>query len=260
MKTHSLTLAILVFLSWALNSVVVNASPVFPRLNGHVVDRAKLLTRAQNKSLTKQLKAHEKKSSDQVVIVTLPSLQGYSIGQFALELGRHWKIGQKDKNNGVLLVIAPKEKKVRIEVGYGLEGTLTDSLSQLIIKQAIVPAYKKGEIYQAIQKGTDEILAVLSGNAKDVKARLKPIAKPMPWFIKMILFGFLGVIALAIIKSFMPVSEEERRRRQKRALLHKTSKNTDQDSSTKSSRTVSKRRRWSGRGGDFGGGGSSGDL
>ena len=103
----------------------------FPTLTGRVVDEANILDPAtQRAALTQKLADLEAKSTDQVVVVTLKSLQGTSIEDYGYQLGRHWQIGQKDKNNGVLLIVAPNERKVRIEVGYGLEGTLTDLVSQ----------------------------------------------------------------------------------------------------------------------------------
>ena len=135
----------------------------FPSLSGRVVDEANILTSAQKQHLTDQLEALEKQTSDQVVVVTLKSLQGNTIEVFGYRLGRHWQIGQKDKNNGVLLIVAPKERKVRIEVGYGLEGTLTDGLSKMIIENDIVPSFKKGNMQEGIIKGTRSILDVLNG-------------------------------------------------------------------------------------------------
>lgn len=82
--------------------------------------------------------------TNQVVVATIPSLEGQEIEEYGYRLGRHWGIGQKDKNNGVLLIVAPQERRVRIEVGYGLEGTLTDALSSRIVKQEILPWFRKG--------------------------------------------------------------------------------------------------------------------
>ena len=135
----------------------------FPSLSGRVVDEANILTSAQKQQLTDQLEALEKQTSDQVVVVTLKSLQGNTIEVFGYRLGRHWQIGQKDKNNGVLLIVAPKERKVRIEVGYGLEGTLTDGLSKMIIDNDIVPSFKKGNMQEGIINGTKSIVEVLQG-------------------------------------------------------------------------------------------------
>jgi uncharacterized protein len=94
----------------------------FPRLTGRVVDEAGILDSGVRASLTQKLADHEARSTDQVVIATVRSLQGESIENYANLLFRRWGLGQRDKNNGVLLLVAPSERKVRIEVGYGLEG------------------------------------------------------------------------------------------------------------------------------------------
>ncbi len=120
--------ALLVLLLALMAAAPVLASgPSFPRLSGRVVDDAHILSAATQSELTAMLARHEQATGEQVVVVTLPSLQGYSIEDFGYQLGRDWGIGQKDKNTGALLIVAPKEHKVRIEVGYGLEGKLTDA-------------------------------------------------------------------------------------------------------------------------------------
>ena len=123
--------------------------------------------------LTADLKALEDKSSDQVVVVTLPSLQGYAIEDYGYQLGRHWGIGTAKLNNGVLLIVAPNEHKVRIEVGYGLEGTLTDALSNIIIDNAILPKFRAGDYAGGIKDGVRDIIKVLTGDAAEVEDRAK---------------------------------------------------------------------------------------
>jgi len=113
-----------------LASLPLFAAPTFPTLTGRVVDDANLLSPEDEQTLTQELKDLEDKSSDQLVVVTLPSLQGYEIEDYGYQLGRHWGIGTKELDNGVLLIVAPNERKVRIEVGYGLEPILTDALSR----------------------------------------------------------------------------------------------------------------------------------
>ena len=104
-----------------------------PALTGRVVDQAGILSPAVKAELETALAAHENNTTNQVVVVTLESLNGANIEEYSLELGRRWGIGQKGKDNGVLLVVAPNDKQIRIEVGYGLEGILTDALSGNII-------------------------------------------------------------------------------------------------------------------------------
>ena len=102
----------------------------FPQLTGRVVDEAGVLDLAAKAELERKLAEFETKTTGQLVVVTLKSLQGTSIEDYGYQLGRHWGIGQKEKNSGALLIVVPSERKVRIEVGYGLEGQLTDAVSQ----------------------------------------------------------------------------------------------------------------------------------
>jgi uncharacterized protein len=139
------------------------ATPQFPPLTGRVVDGAGLLSSEQVRSLTNKLAAHETDTTNQVVVVTVQDLQGYPIEDYGYQLGRHWGIGQQGKDNGVLLIVAPNERSVRIEVGYGLEGMLTDALSKVVIEREIVPRFKRGDMPGGIVVGTDAILQILAG-------------------------------------------------------------------------------------------------
>lgn len=149
------------------------AEPNFPALSGRVVDEANLLSEADKAELTQELKALEDKSSDQVVVVTVPSLQGYSIEEFGYRLGQHWGIGTKQLNNGVLLIVAPNERKVRIEVGRGLEPILTDALSRLIIETSILPRFRSGDFAGGIKYGADDIEKALTGDTAELEQRAK---------------------------------------------------------------------------------------
>jgi len=138
------------------------AEPTFPQLTGRVVDAANVIPPDEEARLTQKLAALEVQSRRQLVVVTLADLQGYDIADYGYQLGRAWGIGEKDKNTGALLIVAPNERKVRIEVGYGLEGTLTDGLSSLIIQQRIIPAFKAGDMPGGIEAGTDAIIHLLT--------------------------------------------------------------------------------------------------
>lgn len=142
---------------------VATAAPQFPALTGRVVDEAGILSPQVEAELTAQLAAHEQATTNQVAVLTLKSLDGYDIADYGYQLGRHWAIGQKGKNNGVVLIVAPTERKVRIEVGYGLEGTLTDALSRDIIERAIRPPFRQGNYEQGIRVGVGGILLALTG-------------------------------------------------------------------------------------------------
>jgi uncharacterized protein len=111
----------------------------FPALTGRVVDQANVIPAQNRSALESKLKDLEDKSGIQLVVATVASLQGSDIETFANELFRYWKLGEMNRNNGVLLLVATSERKVRIEVGYGLEGTPTDALSNVIITGAIIP-------------------------------------------------------------------------------------------------------------------------
>lgn len=141
------------------------AMPAFPALSGPVVDTAKLLPADVNAALAQKLAAYAQTTGNQLVVVTLPTLNGYDISDYGYQLGRHWGIGQKDKNNGALLIVDVAEKKVRIEVGYGLEGMLTDALSFQIVHNIIAPKFKQGDFAGGIVAGTQAILAVLGDKA-----------------------------------------------------------------------------------------------
>ncbi|MFA0809971.1 TPM domain-containing protein [Microbulbifer epialgicus] len=130
-----------------------------PPLSGRVVDRAKLLPADEQYQLTEQIQKYESESSNQLVVATLPELQGITIEEYANQLARHWKLGQKDKNNGILFLVAPKERKVRIEVGYGLEGVLTDALAANIIQTKVLPEFRSGDIAGGINAGVQSIIA-----------------------------------------------------------------------------------------------------
>ncbi|MBV1707372.1 MAG: TPM domain-containing protein [Hyphomicrobiales bacterium] len=167
------------------------AGLTFPPLTGRVVDAAHVINATTMTRLDSQLQALESKSSIQLVVATVPSLQGQDIDTFANEMFRAWKLGQKTTNNGVLLLVVPKEHQVRIEVGYGLEGTLTDVLSNIIITHAIVPRFKQGDLSGGISSGVDDIIAVLSGDKTNWVARqpVRPDNRSSP--VNLLVFGFL---------------------------------------------------------------------
>jgi uncharacterized protein len=160
-----------------LISLAAVAAPKFPPLSGRIVDDAHLLSAEDRRSLEAELQALEEKSSDQLVIYTAPSLQGYEIEDFGYQLGRTWQIGQRGKDNGVVLIVAPNERKVRIEVGRGLEPQLTDIMSKLIVENAILPAFRRGDFSAGIKAGVRDIRDVLLGDAEAVKQRARSAAK-----------------------------------------------------------------------------------
>jgi uncharacterized protein len=143
----------------------------FPALSGRVVDEAHILSPQATSELTWKLEDYERGTGNQLVVVTLKSLEGNDISDYGYQLGRYWQIGQKGKNNGVLLIIAPNERKVRIEVGYGLEYLLTDAASSAIINGIIIPSFRRGDMEQGIMDGTQAILDVLGGKGLPAQAQ-----------------------------------------------------------------------------------------
>jgi len=171
----------------------------FPTLTGRVVDQAGMLDPTARAQLSQMLEAHEQAHGEQVVVATVPDLQGGTIEDYGYQLGRAWGIGQKGKDNGALLLVAKAERRVRIEVGYGLEDRLTDAQSSIIINNVILPAFRQGDVSGGIQAGAAAMLQVLGGD---------PLAQPqqrlageqgrqhLPWPV----FVFLIIVVLAMLR------------------------------------------------------------
>lgn len=172
------------------------AEPKIPPLSGRVVDQANVLSASTRARLNEILDAHEKKTTNQLVVVTLASLQGYDIADFGVRLGRAWALGQKDRNNGAILLVAPKEREVRIEVGYGLEGDLTDARSYAIIQQEIVPRFRAGDFEGGIVQGTLAILGTIEGTytAKATGTQSSPVAPYADDIVKFLMFAIIFAI------------------------------------------------------------------
>jgi uncharacterized protein len=141
------------------------AEPAFPDLTGRVVDEAGILSAGARARLDSELAQHESKTKQQVVVATVKSLGGVPIEDYGYQLGRHWGIGQKGANTGIILLVAPNDRKVRIEVGYGLEGELTDAAAATIVNRIILPAFRSGDFESGVLAGADAILRVLGGDA-----------------------------------------------------------------------------------------------
>ncbi len=169
-------------------TAVAVAQIQLPDLTGRVVDDAHLFDRGLEARLTEQLQQHERETGNQVVVVTLDSLQERTIEEIGVDLGRKWGIGQEGQDNGVLLIVAPNERKVRIEVGYGLEGQLTDATASVIIQNAILPRFRDGDMSGGIEDGVGRILAVLGGDSEPTETYSVPedfdeFWIPPPFFI-----------------------------------------------------------------------------
>jgi uncharacterized protein len=171
-------LALLAVVFGALSlTAPARAAPTFPALTGRVVDDAHVLSPQTQAALTAKLAALEQKNGDQLVVVTLRTLQGDEIADYGYQLGRAWGIGQKGKDNGAIFIVAPSEHKVRIEVGYGLEPVLTDAMSSVILQSAVLPKFRAGDIEGGVSAGTDAIIQQLGLDPEAAAANAKAAAQ-----------------------------------------------------------------------------------
>jgi len=147
------------------------SAPKFPALTGRVVDDANILSSATKADLDGKLAGLEQKTSRQLVVVTVSSLQGYEISDYGYQLGRSWGIGQKGLNNGILFIVAPKEHKTRIEVGYGLEPIVTDAFSSVVLQTQVLPKFRSGDFDGGVQAGADALIQQLSLDTSEAERR-----------------------------------------------------------------------------------------
>ena len=143
----------------------------FPPLTGRVVDQAKLLSPEQTAALDAKLAQLETASGHQMVVATVTSLQDYPIEDYGYKLGRAWGLGDKKANDGLILLVAPTERKVRIEVGYGLEPIVTDALSSVIIQRQILPHFREKDMAGGIVAGADALVQLLQLPPDQAQAR-----------------------------------------------------------------------------------------
>ena len=257
--------ALLALLALSLVAFVSAAHALtFPQLTGRVVDEAGILNPAARAAIEQKLAAFETKTTGQLVVVTLKSLQGTSIDDYGYQLGRHWGIGQQEKNSGALLIVAPNERKVRIEVGYGLEGQLTDAVSRLIIENSILPRFRAGDFAGGITRGVDDIIQVLTVDPEEWKARAKQRPDSQARGADLLILLLLFIVLLIIISNIRRQGGQDPRtmagRRDRRggpiflpAPIPWGTGSRHSDSSWSGSSGG-----FSGGGGSFGGGGASG--
>jgi uncharacterized protein len=193
-------------------AVLLAATPAlaqdFPKLTGRVVDQADLLTPQQEADLTAKSEALEKSTGRQFVIATVKSLNDQDVADYSFQLGRHWKIGDEKRDDGVVMVVAPNERKVWIATGYGAEGFLPDILIGRIVRDTILPRFKAGDLPGGIAAGADEVVAQLSLSPEEARLRAEQAGKeqasaekninPIPViFIIIVFFVIIGSIARA---------------------------------------------------------------
>jgi uncharacterized protein len=256
----------LLVISLALASAALALT--FPVLSGRVVDDANILSPTTRSALNDKLEALQQKTGTQLVVVTLKSLQGTSIENYGVELGRAWHIGQKGTNNGALLIVAPNERKVRIEVGYGLEGTLTDALTKVIIETVIIPRFRANDYPGGITAGADDIIQVLAGDAELFKQQtpVKPTAAHREpannWFAIVFVLLWFVVAGLIVLNALRQNRMSGGRRYGGAAglpwIVPIPGPGRDWSSGSSDWSGGSSGGGFSGGGGDFGGGGSSG--
>ena len=155
---------------WAASFAL--AEPNFPPLTAPIVDGAGVLDQDAITIIGNRLRDYETQSGHQLAVATVRSLEGYEIRDYSNQLFRKWALGDKKKNDGVLVLIAPNEHKVSIEVGYGLEGDLTDAMSRIIIENAMVPRFKSGDYLGGIHAGIDDIEKVVGGQGDEIVQRV----------------------------------------------------------------------------------------
>ena len=230
--------------------VAISAEPEFPTLTGRVVDTADTLSPSVREALTQMLARQQAMTGQQIVVVTLKSLQGYTIEEYGYQLGRHWGIGQEGQNNGALLIVAPNERKVRIEVGYGLEDRLTDATSRIIIDQQMLPHFRQGDYSTGVLEGTAAILRALGGSQAApgiTSSRYQPGGVLQHALVFIV---FLFPVSMVIF--LLSVS-----RRQKQRYVSPGGDSGSSGGGYSSGGGSSGGESFSGGGGDFGGGGAS---
>jgi uncharacterized protein len=161
---------------FALASAAFAAVPKFPALTGRVVDDAHILSPEAAQKLDGELANLEAQTGHQVVVATVPDLQGHEIEDYGYQLGRTWQIGRKGVNDGAILLVAPSEHKVRIEVGYGLEPVLTDALTSVILQTKVLPQFKQGHMEQGVVDGAEALIAQVGLPEDQAKAKVAEAA------------------------------------------------------------------------------------
>ncbi|MBN8568709.1 MAG: TPM domain-containing protein [Ignavibacteria bacterium] len=240
-----------------------------PTVKKYVVDETGTLTSSQINSLMTKLVNFEKATTNQIIVYLIPSLNGEPIENVAVEIARKNKIGKKDNNNGVLVLVAMKDRKMRIEVGYGLEGALTDAISSQIIRNDMQPEFKKGNYYEGLDKAVDDIIAVTKGEyAADKKGKKNETGSII--FVIVMFLMVIGFIIFAIIRKASRFGRRMVTGSRGSGLgdvatgfligsLFNNSGWSSGSSGSDSGSSGSDFGSFSGGGGDFGGGGASGD-
>lgn len=203
-KFHLILLSIFALVIFAAGSGWALAVLDLPQPTGYVNDFAGMLSPQTKGELESKLKSYEEKSGNEIAVVTVPNLQGTTVEDFAVRLFEKWKIGKKGRDNGVLLLVSKEERKIRIEVGYGLEPDLTDAESYGIVRNAVVPAFKGGNFDKGVTDGADAIIKAIAGKGIDTANDNSPnneyhmssrgIVASMGWLLLALVFPWLAAI------------------------------------------------------------------
>jgi uncharacterized protein len=251
------------------------AAQSFPPLTGRVVDAAQVLGPSLRAELAAKLRALEAQTSHQLVIATVPSLNGHTVEDYANRLFRAWKLGRNDQNDGVLLLVAPTERKLRIEVGYGLEGVLPDAIAKVIIEDLMVPQLRAGRIDAAVTAGAEQIIDVIAGGGARVRQIMQARAAAASHDqASSVSWGVIPFLALIPILIFVAVFFPSPARRPRPSLprgpygdfdrsslfapVSSGASDSSSSGSSSSSSDSSSSDSFSGGGGSSGGGGASG--
>lgn len=178
------------FFSFIFFLSVIYAQPQIPTLKGWANDYTNTLSSEELNNLNQRLKAYEDSTSNQIVVLMINTLDDYPIEYFSHETAEQNKIGTKENDNGLLLLIVKDDKKLRIEVGYGLEGVIPDALASSIIRNVIVPHFKKNNFYEGIEAGINAIIAAIGGEYK-IEKKPQSDNNKFPFFILFIIIFFL---------------------------------------------------------------------
>jgi uncharacterized protein len=189
-RTSLLVLVLLCASAWAA------IEDSFPALTGPVVDAAGLLDASARVQISQDLLDYQSRSGHQVVVATVPSLENHDIRDYGNRLFRHWALGDKRRDDGVLLLVAPNERKVSIEVGYGIEPDLTDALSKIIIENAVTPRFRAGDYAGGISAAIDDIAKALGGSGNEVLERARNQSAPSLGDVLPVIILFIIVLVI----------------------------------------------------------------
>lgn len=242
------------------------AAPNYPALTGRIVDQAGILQASTRAGLQSKLKDLEDKSGIQIVVATVKSLDGSDVETYANGLFRAWKLGDVKKNNGVLFLVAPNDRKMRVEVGYGLESVLTDALTKVILTSAVAPKFKTGDYNAGVERGVEGIIEVLSGDSSEWTKRLPKQPTWLDWLVPLLIIALFIFILIVMANSAGSRPTNYRRYRRGGPPIIIASPGSGWDDYDSGSFGGSSGGSWSsggdsfsGGGGSSGGGGASGD-